>query len=164
MKIFLFRKIFIFLRRLLIAWYQNGIHFTCQRCGHCCSGEPGFVYLTQSDITAISQYLNISEEEFLAIYTRKIDNGSFSYISLREKKDYACVFLSEVGCLINKVKPHQCSAYPIWSYLLEDKALFNNEKNACPGIGKGELITEKEIREILKKEREIILKTVKNTN
>ena len=47
---------------------------------------------------------------------------------------------------------------------MEDKALYLNERQACPGIGKGELITEKEIKEILKKEREIVLKTVKNTN
>src|SRR5262245_18529291 len=24
-------------------WYQDGLEFTCTRCGKCCTGEPGFV-------------------------------------------------------------------------------------------------------------------------
>ena len=24
-------------------WYNDGLRFTCTRCGHCCTGEPGFV-------------------------------------------------------------------------------------------------------------------------
>lgn len=134
-----------------MAWYSSGLKFTCKLCGHCCSGEPGYVFLSKDEIEHISSYLGLAEEEFLNKYTRLIDRGTYYDISLKEREDYSCIFLSDKGCKIYPVKPLQCSTYPFWDYLLSDKALFYAEKEACPGIGEGELHSEKEIREQLDK-------------
>lgn len=134
-----------------MAWYSSGLKFTCKLCGHCCSGEPGYVFLSKDEIEHISSYLGLAEEEFLNKYTRLIDRGTYYDISLKEREDYSCIFLSDKGCSIYPVKPLQCSTYPFWDYLLSDKALFYAEREACPGIGEGELHSEKEIREQLDK-------------
>lgn len=132
-----------------MAWYSCGLRFTCKRCGHCCSGEPGYVFLSKEEIENISSYLHISEDEFLDKYTRLIDRGTYYDYSLKERDDYSCIFLGDNGCSIYPVKPLQCSTYPFWDYLLSDKALFYAEKEVCPGVGEGELHSEKEIKELL---------------
>ncbi|MCR5732040.1 MAG: YkgJ family cysteine cluster protein [Sphaerochaetaceae bacterium] len=136
-----------------MAWYDKGVDFTCQRCGHCCSGEPGFVFLSEEEIETLSEFLDMSKDEFLTVYTRKIDMGDHYEISLRERADYSCIFLSDSGCMVYSVKPQQCSTYPFWSYLFSDKALWNEEMKACPGINKGEHHNREEINKTLSLEK-----------
>ncbi len=38
-------------------WYQTGLRFECIRCGECCSGEPGYVWVTKEEIRRISEFL-----------------------------------------------------------------------------------------------------------
>jgi len=128
-----------------LSWFQKGLKFECKRCGHCCSGEPGYVYLSDEEIGEISSFLGMDREEFLPMYTRRVDAGEFYEVSLRERADYSCVFLTEHGCKIQSVKPRQCSTYPFWKRILSDKALWKAEKEECPGIGCGTLHCENEI-------------------
>jgi hypothetical protein len=51
-------------------WYKDGLRFTCTRCGHCCTGEPGFVWVEDGDLAAIAQERGESLEEVKALYTR----------------------------------------------------------------------------------------------
>ena len=37
-------------------WYQDGLHFSCTRCGHCCTGEPGYVWVTDEELAAIAAH------------------------------------------------------------------------------------------------------------
>lgn len=132
-----------------MAWYDKGVDFTCQRCGHCCSGEPGFVFLSDEEIDRLSTFLEMKREEFLEVYTRKIDMGDHYEISLRERANYSCILLSDRGCMVYSVKPQQCTTYPFWGYLFSDRALWNEEMKACPGINRGEHHSRREIDEIL---------------
>ncbi|MFY8268894.1 MAG: YkgJ family cysteine cluster protein, partial [Terrimicrobiaceae bacterium] len=43
--------------------------YACQRCTNCCRW-PGFVKLTEEDITAISQHLGMEESAFIQNLTR----------------------------------------------------------------------------------------------
>ncbi len=130
-----------------MAWYDRGIRFSCKMCRHCCSGEPGSVFLSEESITAISSHLGIGRGEFLEKYTRLVDMGTYYQISLTEDGDYNCVFLTDEGCSIYPVRPLQCRTYPFWPYLLEDRAILEAEKASCPGIGEGELHSAGEIRQ-----------------
>lgn len=143
-----------------MAWYDRGVDFTCQRCGHCCSGEPGFVFLSSEEIDTICAYLSLSREEFLAIYTRRVDMGDHYEVSLKERRDYSCILLSDEGCTVYPVKPEQCSTYPFWSYLFEDRALWDEEMKACPGINRGRHHSREEIREQLEKEKKHVKFTI----
>src|SRR5262245_11682211 len=78
-------------------WYRDGLRFRCTRCGHCCTGEPGFVWVSEEDLAAIAEYRKESVEEVRALYTRKARRG----LSLREKLNGDCVFWDhEQGCTV----------------------------------------------------------------
>ena len=43
-------------------WYADGLHFECTQCGNCCSGPPGYVWVTKQDIKAIARHLGRKDE------------------------------------------------------------------------------------------------------
>lgn len=126
-----------------------GFCFSCQRCLHCCSGEPGFVFLSKDDVMRACSFLNIGTDEFLGIYCRKIDYGTYYLVSLKERDDYSCIFLDEMGCTIYPARPLQCKTYPFWRGLADDPDAMEDEKRNCPGIGKGRPYSDEEIRELV---------------
>ena len=135
-----------FFIRCAVSWFCNGLKFECKRCLHCCSGEPGLVLLSEASLSALCSYLGLDREDFLDRYTRLVDMGTYYNISLKEREDYSCIFLTEDGCSVYPVRPLQCRTYPFWDYLLSDRALWEAEKSSCPGIGQGPLHSEEEIR------------------
>ena len=32
-------------------WYRDGLRFECTRCGHCCTGAPGYVWVDAAPAT-----------------------------------------------------------------------------------------------------------------
>ena len=130
-----------------IPFYKNGLRFSCTECGKCCTGSPGYVWLTEEDIKKIVAFLAISKEEFLKKYTRNV-NGR---ISLLEKAvSYDCIFLKDKKCLIYSSRPKQCSDYPFWPENLKSKESWENQKRYCEGIhDEAQLIPFEEIKKIL---------------
>ena len=84
--------------------------FACQRCGACCRW-PGIVRVSEHEISAIAQFLGLTEDAFIATFTT-LPQDRQSLI-LTDRADGACVFLTEDNkCRINPVKPEQCQAFP----------------------------------------------------
>lgn len=83
--------------------------YACQRCTNCCRW-PGFVKLTNSDITAISHFLEMSEVDFIQKYTRLRPRRDG--LALIDQPDGACIFLEGRDCRIQSVKPLQCRGFP----------------------------------------------------
>ena len=131
-------------------FYDKGLRFSCRMCSYCCSSEPGYVYLTKDDIAAASGALGCSEEEFISLYCRLVDFGAYSLVSLKERSDYDCIFLSEKGCGIYNARPLQCRTYPFWKNILSSEEAWKTEGRSCPGIGNGDLIPKREIEKRLK--------------
>ena len=134
-------------------FYDDGLCFECQRCLYCCSQEPGYVFLSEKDIENGSQVLGLSKEEFIAIYCRYVDFGNYSMVSLKEKDNYDCIFLTKNGCSIYEGRPSQCRTYPFWESIVESRVNWESEGKSCPGIGKGRKISRKEIEKELEKGR-----------
>jgi len=90
------------------VWYQ------CQRCANCCRW-PGFVRLSDADITAIANFLALDEYDFIQRYTRlrpKRDG-----LALIDKPNGECIFLEGNNCTIQPAKPHQCRGFPnTWNF------------------------------------------------
>jgi len=123
-------------------WYQDGLAFTCTRCGNCCTGEPGFVSVNEDEILAIAEFRDERVDEVLGLYTRLFRRGR----SLREKLNGDCVFYdSEQGCTIYPVRPRQCRTWPFWHSNLATPEAWERTKKTCPGAGHGELIPVEEI-------------------
>jgi hypothetical protein len=128
-------------------WYQDGLAFTCTRCGNCCTGEPGFVSVNEEEIRAIAEFRGQPEEEVRGLLTRVFRRGR----SLREKLNGDCVFYdSEQGCTIYPVRPRQCRTWPFWHSNVVTPEAWERTKKACPGAGKGELIPVEEITRRIK--------------
>lgn len=114
-----------------MPWYKKGLSFKCTGCGECCTGEPGYVWLSSEEIDTIADHLKISREKFLQTYTRKI----FGKISLREDLlNYDCVFLKDRRCQIYSARPLQCRTFPWWEENLTSPESWKEVARRCEGV------------------------------
>lgn len=128
-------------------WYQDGLQFTCTRCGNCCTGASGAVWVTDEELTDIADFLGEPAGEIEARHTHLIRQRR----SLREKLNGDCVFwASGRGCTIYKVRPKQCRTWPFWESNLETPEEWERTRGGCPGAGQGDLIPVEEITRRLK--------------
>ncbi len=129
--------------------YADGLRFECTQCGNCCTGAPGYVWVSPPDTHAIADHLGLSIVEFLSRYTRLVS----TVLSLVEKPGGDCVFLDEDRrCTIQAVKPRQCLSYPFWPRLLASREAWNEEAVHCPGMNEGPLYRPEEIDRIANRE------------
>ena len=128
-------------------WYRDGLRFSCTRCGRCCTGEPGFVWVNRAELEAIAGPLGEPREEVTALYSRPEGKRR----TLREKANGDCVFWDrEAGCTVYPVRPRQCRTWPFWESNVATPTAWERTKRVCPGSGKGELIPAEEITRRLK--------------
>jgi hypothetical protein len=112
-------------------WYSKGLNFECTGCGQCCTGSPGYVWVTREEIESIAAHLNLSIKEFSRNFLRKIE-GQFSLIELLPS--YDCVFLKDKKCSIYSVRPIQCRTFPWWPHLLSSESNWKGAAHGCEGI------------------------------
>lgn len=112
-------------------WYKEGLRFKCTECGQCCTGAPGFVWVTDEEIEKIANFLKLSIQEFTKTFLRKVDGR----VSLREMpKSFDCVFLRNKRCSIYPVRPTQCKTFPWWSTMLSSEEAWREAAGWCEGI------------------------------
>lgn len=130
-------------------WFRDGLRFACTQCGKCCTGEPGFVWVNDDEVTALAKAVGMPRREFEAVHTRKVRGER----SLREKANGDCVFwAADRGCTVYAVRPRQCRTWPFWESNLETPADWDRTTDVCPGSGTGDLIP---VEEILRRVRVI---------
>lgn len=124
-------------------WYQDGLRFTCTQCGKCCSGEPGYVWVDDSEIRTMAESLQLSVDAFEAKFIRKVGAQK----SLREYPDGDCILLDpeQRHCLVYKARPIQCRTWPFWGSNLKNEQTWRETCEECPGAGTGQLYTFEEI-------------------
>lgn len=130
-------------------WYKDGLRFTCTECGQCCTGKPGFVWLSNDEMNLIAAHLKIDSAEFRAKY---ITNTHAGY-SLIERPNFDCILLVRRKCSVYEVRPKQCRTWPFWRQNLYSPQTWEGEARTCPGMGKGRLYTFVEIEQIARGER-----------
>jgi len=123
-------------------WFHAGLRFTCTRCGHCCTGQPGFVWVDAEDIERIADFLGDAPGVIALTHARPVGESW----SLREKANGDCVFYDrQTGCTIYEVRPPQCRTWPFWESNLRTPEAWKRTCAHCPGSGQGELISAEEI-------------------
>ena len=124
-------------------WYEKGLKFECTACGKCCSGAPGFVWVTEDEIRDLALAMQLAEEDFRQKYVRKVG----SKFSLKEYPDGDCILLDPETrhCLAYKARPVQCRTWPFWSSNLRSPADWQATCEVCPGAGQGKLYSLQQI-------------------
>jgi hypothetical protein len=123
-------------------WYRDGLRFTCTQCGKCCTGDPGYVWVTEDEVRKLAAFRGEPLHEFVALHTRKARGK----VTLREKANGDCVFYDQQrGCTVYRVRPRQCRTWPFWESNLESPEQWERTEAVCPGSGVGELIPVEEI-------------------
>lgn len=123
-------------------WYKDGLRFQCTRCGNCCTGPPGYVWVTPEEMAAIAEHRGESLDQIQALFTRLVGRRR----SLKEKANGDCVFYNrQEGCTIYPVRPRQCRTWPFWESNVVTRESWERTCQVCPGSGQGELIPAEEI-------------------
>src|SRR5689334_21137377 len=53
-------------------WYADGLRFTCSQCGNCCTGGPGYVWISREEIVRLGEHLKLTAEQVVEEYCRKV--------------------------------------------------------------------------------------------
>lgn len=126
-------------------WYREGLRFQCTACGDCCTGAPGYVWVTKAEIQAMATALGTEFEQFETRYVRPVGIRK----SLVERANGDCVFFDSRArnCQLYEARPRQCRTWPFWSSNVNTPQRWQETCEACPGCGKGPLVTVEEIEE-----------------
>ena len=125
-------------------FFDQGLRFECQRCGACCTGESGFIFVDKREVVRIAKYLSQEVSCFIDNYLYAFRSG----YSIGEHKDGRCLFYKE-GCAIYPVRPTQCRTFPFWFENLRSFKRWRRAAKDCPGIGKGPLFSKEQIMEFI---------------
>ena len=123
-------------------FFDQGLRFECQRCGNCCTGEPGFIFVDKHEAVKIAQYVSQDLSSFIDEYLYLFRTG----YSIKEHDDGRCLFYRE-GCAIYPVRPMQCRTFPFWFENLRSQKKWRRVTRECPGIDKGPLYSKEQIIE-----------------
>ena len=115
-------------------WYKNGLRFQCTECGKCCTGLPGFVWISEEEMVAIATDLNISLDLFKRKYVRRRDNRYALVERKMPNNEYACIFLKDKKCQVYKSRPQQCRTFPWWQENLNTEESWKLAADECEGI------------------------------
>jgi uncharacterized protein len=125
-------------------FFDDGIRFECQRCGACCTGDPGVIRISEREIRMLADFLEMPASDLTRMHLRPIASG----FSIAEEADGACRFYDQ-GCRIYPVRPLQCRTYPFWFSRMRSLRQWEKTLGQCPGIGHGPLYPRERILDML---------------
>jgi hypothetical protein len=125
------------------VWFSDGLRFECTQCGDCCTGAPGHVWVNQDEIAAMAETLGIPAAEFEEVHVRNVGVRK----SLREHENGDCVLFDATSrrCTVYATRPRQCRTWPFWESNIKSPDTWRDTCQACPGCGKGEVVSVEEV-------------------
>jgi Fe-S-cluster containining protein len=120
--------------------------FSCTRCGACCTGAPGYVWVSADEIQQLAEFRGETIEQFTARFVRQVGDR----YSLIEKPGGDCIFWDkQAGCTVYPARPRQCRAWPFWPENVATRCAWDRVQEVCPGAGQGRLYSLAEIKSSL---------------
>jgi uncharacterized protein len=130
-------------------WYADGLKFTCTKCGNCCTGPPGYVWVSRQEAIRLAEFLKLGLEEMVNKYCRIVGNRIALLERVNARGEHDCIFLRENDgkrlCQIYAVRPLQCRTWPFWTGNLSEKEIWDIAAQRCPGMNKGRRYSAAEI-------------------
>ena len=116
-------------------WYREGLQFRCAGCGRCCTGEPGYVWVSRSEIEALAGAVGMEVPKFEAEFVRRVERRK----SLVELPNGDCIFFDRKArrCTVYRQRPRQCRTWPFWESNVATSADWTETCRDCPGSGEG---------------------------
>ncbi len=115
-----------------MTWFEKeGLRFKCTGCGKCCTGSPGYVYLSQMDLERLAEHFQLTPVEFAKKYTRLVD-GVYALLDKPNSGD--CIYLENNKCKVYESRPLQCQTFPWWIHNLREKSDWEEAGKHCEGI------------------------------
>jgi len=127
-------------------WYAPGLNFTCTRCGNCCTGAPGYVWVSAGEVESIAEFrgeeVTVIQQQFVRLVGTSM--------SLVERPNGDCIFYDreKKGCTIYPVRPRQCRTWPFWHSNLRHRAAWEETCKICPGAGRGSFVPAEEVERL----------------
>ena len=121
------------------AWYGEGLRFECTKCGDCCTGDPGVVWVSDEELAAIATELEVSVEDVAHRYVRRVGTGQ----ALFERFNGDCCFFDGTSrrCRVYAARPVQCRVWPFFDSTTASRRAWQQTGEKCPGVGRGELVS-----------------------
>jgi Fe-S-cluster containining protein len=127
-------------------FFDQGLRFTCQECGRCCTGAPGRVFLPAGRLSKVAALLERPAADLVRNDLLPAPGG----FRIREDAGGRCRFLREAGgCRIYPVRPPQCISYPFWFQILRRAENWQALRRQCPGAGRGALFSKARILRLM---------------
>lgn len=124
-------------------WYREGLAFTCTRCGACCTGAPGYVWVNPEEIARLAAHRGEQVDDFSRQFVRRVGNR----YSLIERPGGDCIFWDRgAGCTVYEARPVQCRTWPFWPENIASPEDWESVTAICPGSGQGRVFSVEEIR------------------
>lgn len=136
-------------------FFDAGLRFSCTRCGGCCTGEPGVVYVSFDEAARIASFLGLPLD---VVACRMLDPHKDGF-TVREAEDGRCIFY-ENGCVIYPERPIQCATFPFWFQNVRSPHAWKEAGRRCPGIGRGRLFSKEEIMMLVEASYPVYIKVV----
>ena len=126
-------------------FYEKGLQFACTRCSRCCRHQPGYVFLSETDLARLQTETGMERHEFVETYCRQVSVNGFIRLSLKEKPNFDCIFWENGGCGVYRNRPLQCRSYPFWPSNLDSQESWDELEKECPGVNIGRIHLREEI-------------------
>lgn len=113
------------------VWYRDGLRFECTKCGQCCRGTNGYVWVGEAEISRMAEAKGLALDDFGKLYLRKV---ATRYALLDTPASGDCIFLEDNECSIHAARPDQCRRYPWWPVNLGSESAWREAAKQCEGI------------------------------
>lgn len=138
--------------RFAFPWYREGLPFGCTKCGKCCTGSAGYVWISEEEMARMAQFLELTVPYFKQLYVRRI--GQRHALVELKSQNHNCVFYQNKLCRVYPVRPLQCQAYPFWKENLLSEETWKQTALECEGINSdAPMISPEVIEEFLKEQQ-----------
>jgi Fe-S-cluster containining protein len=138
------------------AFGAQGLRFTCQQTGHCCTARHdgvGYVYLSVEDRERLAAHLGLTLEDFVARHCQ-VSAGDLHLADPQRP----CGFRDGHHCGVYEARPTQCRTWPFWPENMSE-ATWNEAARTCPGMGQGKLYSLEEVRAQVQETRRAMART-----
>lgn len=105
----------------------------CEVCkGKCCTGESGYIWISEGEIESLSKFLKLQTDEFKSKYLDKF-GLRYSIKEVNFDGGYACAFFDKTkhNCSIYDCRPRQCRTFPFWDYFKQN---YDELERECIGV------------------------------